>query len=112
MIQCIFVLFVFLQQNYPFTEAVCSTTTVVSLTTTTTPTPAVQFSMFQENFDIYYENDTVAAQKLAVFIANLNTIEQHNVDFEAGKVSFKLEVNKFADLVRILLYFILIKLDN
>jgi hypothetical protein len=101
MILSVLFLLVFLQQKSEFIEAVCSTTKLVSLAETTTPTPTVQFSMFQEEFGVTYENEAEAAEKFAVFSANLDKIAKHNDDFATGKTTYSLKVNKFADLVRI-----------
>ena len=104
MILSVLLLFVYLQRNSQLIEAVCSTTKLVLPVETTTPTPAVQFSLFQEKFGLTYENEAEAAQKFAVFSANLDKIEKHNADLAAGKTTYSLKVNKFADLVRIVFY--------
>ena len=95
MIRNFIFLVVFLQQYSQNVQAGCKTTTII----TTTLAPAVQFELFQEKFKVVYENATVAAQKFAVFNANIDKIAQINAAAAAANLSYKLEVNKFADLV-------------
>ena len=95
MIRNFIFLVVFLQQYSQNVQAGCKTTTII----TTTLAPAVQFELFQEKFKVVYENATVAAQKFEGFSANLAVIDKSNADFAAGKISYTLGINQFADLV-------------
>ena len=98
MIKIFIFLVVFLQHYSQQVQAECRTTTTLA--------PAEQFDLFQKMFNVKYENATVAAQKFAVFSSNLDIIAQHNAAAAAGYVTYTLGVNKFADLVRILILFI------
>lgn len=46
-----------------------------------------------------YETEAEELLRKEVFLNNIQKIEEHNLKFEAGEVSFKLGVNKFADLI-------------
>ena len=91
MIKIFIFLVVFLQHYSQQVQAECRTTTTLA--------PAEQFDLFQKMFNVKYENATVAAQKFAVFNANIDKIAQINAAAAAANLSYKLEVNKFADLV-------------
>ena len=104
MIKNFIFLAVLLQQYSQNVQAECGTTIIA--TTTTTLAPAVQFAQFQQTFGVVYENEAIAAQKFAVFSSNLDIIAQHNAAAAAGYVTYTLGVNKFADLVSILILFL------
>ena len=91
MIKIFIFLVVFLQHYSQQVQAECRTTTTLA--------PAEQFDLFQKMFNVKYENATVAAQKFAIFNANIDKIAQINAAAAAANLSYKLEVNKFADLV-------------
>ena len=91
MIKIFIFLVVFLQHYSQQVQAECRTTTTLA--------PAEQFDLFQKMFNVKYENATVAAQKFAVFNANIDKIAQINAAAAAANLSYKLEVNKCSDLL-------------
>jgi cathepsin L len=58
-----------------------------------------EWDKFKHRHSKSYESDTEENFRMKVFRDNLKKIKQHNENFKAGHVSFKLEINKFADLL-------------
>jgi hypothetical protein len=52
-----------------------------------------------------YDSDIEEKFRLKVFMDNKQRVAKHNAKFNQGHVSFKLKINKFADLVRITSFF-------
>ncbi|KAH8284751.1 hypothetical protein KR054_000534, partial [Drosophila jambulina] len=50
------------------------------------------------DFDVEYTSDTEAQKRRKIFCANWKGIQEHNIQFELGKVSFKKRINQWADL--------------
>lgn len=58
--------------------------------------------IFQLTHGKQYESDIEEAFRLKIFMENKRRIAQHNAHYHKGKVSYKLAMNHFGDMVRIL----------
>ncbi|KAH8237376.1 hypothetical protein KR038_010626, partial [Drosophila bunnanda] len=52
---------------------------------------------FQVDFGVHYESDTETQKRHGIFCANWQGIQEHNAQYEVGKVSFKKKINQWAD---------------
>lgn len=46
-----------------------------------------------------YESDTDESFRMKIFMENKDKIEKHNKLYEEGKVSFKMGLNKYGDML-------------
>ena len=59
-----------------------------------------KFNSFVAEHGKKYESPAHYHERLAIFSENLKMIENHNAEYEAGRQSWYMAVNKFADLTR------------
>ncbi|KAH8304402.1 hypothetical protein KR059_008291, partial [Drosophila kikkawai] len=52
---------------------------------------------FIVDFSVQYANDEEAQKRRNIFCANWQRIQEHNFQYEAGKVSFKKKINQWSD---------------
>jgi len=62
------------------------------------PLEQAQWNDFKAKFGKTYATQQEESARFGIFVQNLGIIEQHNEDFKAGKHTFELGVNKFADM--------------
>ncbi|XP_026689025.1 cathepsin L, partial [Diaphorina citri] len=55
--------------------------------------------VFQLTHGKKYESDIEENFRLKIYMENKRRIAQHNAYYESGKVSFKLDMNHFGDMV-------------
>jgi Cathepsin propeptide inhibitor domain (I29) len=58
------------------------------------------FDDFRRRNRKHYKNAEEATLRKGVFLRNAETVDSHNKKFEAGLVSFTMEVNQFTDLLK------------
>jgi Cathepsin propeptide inhibitor domain (I29) len=58
------------------------------------------FDDFRRRNRKQYKNDEEATLRKGVFLKNVETVESHNKKFDAGLVSYRMEVNQFTDLLK------------
>ena len=63
----------------------------------------LEFSNFQNQFNITYSDNQNKRKALEIFSLNLKVIEKVNSAFALGESSFLLAVNQFTDLVSLIL---------
>nr|XP_014292126.1 cathepsin L1-like [Halyomorpha halys] len=63
--------------------------------------PAIDelWSMFKEQHGKTYRTPLEEFHRISIFTKNLNMIEQHNAKYGAGMVSYKMKLNRFADML-------------
>ena len=59
-----------------------------------------RFNEFVAEHGKQYESPAHYHERMAIFSENLKMIEEHNAEYEAGRTSWYMAVNKFADLTR------------
>ena len=57
------------------------------------------WTKFTKKYKTSYSNSVEAEQRKAIFAANLKLINKHNDEADQGLHSYRLAMNKFADLV-------------
>ncbi|XP_060526650.1 cathepsin L-like [Cylas formicarius] len=62
--------------------------------------PHDKWQQFKADHAKLYRNVAEEQRRFGIFLDNLQTIEEHNALYAKGEVSYKLAVNKFADLTK------------
>ena len=56
-----------------------------------------EWQQFKQNFIRTFESKEEENKRKVIFCETLQTVAQHNLEFQNGKVTFKMGINKFAD---------------
>ncbi len=58
-----------------------------------------EWQLWKTKHTKYYDSDREELERHLVWLSNREYIQQHNVNYRAGVLGFKLALNKFADMV-------------
>uniref|UniRef100_A0A1B6L4Q2 Cathepsin propeptide inhibitor domain-containing protein n=1 Tax=Graphocephala atropunctata TaxID=36148 RepID=A0A1B6L4Q2_9HEMI len=60
-----------------------------------------QWELFKITHEKEYSTEQEEQNRKLIFVNNLKFVREHNAKFEKGEVTFDVEINKFADLIKL-----------
>jgi len=57
------------------------------------------WNLYKASFGKTYQDETVEALRMKIFLENKKQIEEHNESFKAGQTTFELGLNQFSDML-------------
>jgi elongation factor P hydroxylase len=67
------------------------------------------WTQFKINFNKTYENSTIESERKLIFATTLSNINEQNIKFNKGLISYSSAINQFSDWVIFIFYLIYFK---